>query len=362
MQARTYRVKAGDSLSSIAKHELGRAIFWPRIYAYNTSRDLPASHRLTHADRLRVGQTILLPPPEPAHSGSLNAKLRTGQPHARQATGPAVQATTEPAISQSPAAPSPATPAPSPPSPSAVAIGPDASDTTHVNSFPFKYDLSLIPEQKLDGGTFEATLKFQGSLVVWADKQIALATMTNKGLEVAAKSESDAAVVKLLTQSKVSWDRSANKVSFEDLMTTQAKGFPPSAVAVGIAMDSSNPVPAFRAKFTSEKLEGRIGQTLYIAQNLTITIDLRPKKDDDDITRRPNTAPATHPGWLASAVQSVERHGDQIAAGALVLGAGILIGAAVASNFVTFGADTPVDLPAGAGAAAMLRAAGALAQ
>ena len=360
MQAKTYRVKIGDSLSSIAKHELGREVFWPRIYAYNTSKALPASQRLTHADRLRVGQVILLPPSEPAQSGTIAAKLRTGQPHTLQATRPAVQATTKPVSGQLPSSPSPATPSSQPQSPPGPVA--DASETTHVNSFPFKYDLSLIPEQKLDGGTFEATLKFQGSLVVWVDKQIPLATMTNKGLEIAAKTETDSIVVKLLTQSKVSWDRSANKVSFEDLMTTQAKGFPPNAIAVGIAADSLNPVPAFRAKFTSEKLEGRVGQALYIAQNLTITVDLRPKKDDDDITRRPNAAPAVHPGWLSSAVQSVERHGNQIAAGALVLGAGVLIGAAVASNFVTFGLDTPADVPAGLGAAAMLRTAGALVQ
>ncbi len=358
MQARAYRVKAGDSLSSIAKHELGRAVFWPRIYAYNNRSALPASRRLVHADRLRVGQTIFLPPTEPAQSGTITAKLQTGQPHSQQATRPAVQPTTK-AASNSPTSErsTAATPSSSQPQQAPEA---DSSETTHVNSFPFKYDLSLIPEQKLDGGTFEATLKFQGSLVVWIDRQIPLATMTNKGLELAAKTDSDSAVVKLLTQSKVSWDRSANKVSFEDLMTTQAKGFPPSAVAVGIAVDSLNPVPAFRAKFASDKLEGRIGQSLYIAQNVTVTIDLRPKKDDDDITRRPNAAPVARPGWLVGAARAIEQHGNQIAAGALVIGAGILIGAAVASNFVTLGADTPVDVPAGAGAAAMLRVAGAL--
>ena len=91
MQARAYRVKAGDSLSSIAKHELGRAVFWPRIYAYNNRSALTATRRLTHADRLRVGQTILLPPTEPAHTGTIAAKLQTGQPNAQQATRPAVQ-------------------------------------------------------------------------------------------------------------------------------------------------------------------------------------------------------------------------------------------------------------------------------
>ena len=370
MQGRTYRVKAGDSLSSIAKHQLGNAVFWPRIYAYNNRSSVPRDHRLPHADKLRVGQVLLLPPPEPPEHRHLNASLRSGQGHAKQATHPSIPATTVPASSAASAVhpTPPPTQTPSPrsegkplPASTPTANDPDTSEKTQVNSFPFKYNLDLIPEQKLDGGSFEATLKFQGVLVVWIDKQIPLTTFTNKGAELAAKSESDMVVGRLLTQTKVSWDRSSNKVSFEDLMTTQAKGFPESTLAVGLAVDSLNPIPAFRAKFTAPKLEGRIGQSLYYAENVTVTLDLRPK-NDDDITRRPNLAPARQPSWASGALQSVRKHGLEIAAGTLILGAVVLAGAAVASNFVTFGTDTPVDIPAFAGSAAMISAASRLTQ
>lgn len=124
-------------------------------------------------------------------------------------------------------------------------------------------------------------------------------------------------------------------------MTTKAKGFPENTLAVGLVVDSLNPIPAFRAKFTAPKLEGRLGQTIFLTENLVVTLDLRPKDDDDDITRRPNLVPARQPSWASNAMQTVRRHSGEIAAGALILGAGLLVGAAVASNFVTFGTDTP---------------------
>ena len=51
---RTYTVKAGDSLSKIAKHEYGDATEWKRIYEAN--RD-----QIKNPDRIHPGQTLKLP-------------------------------------------------------------------------------------------------------------------------------------------------------------------------------------------------------------------------------------------------------------------------------------------------------------
>jgi nucleoid-associated protein YgaU len=51
----TYTVKAGDSLSKIAKHELGDANAWKRIFEEN--RDV-----LDDPDKIFPGQTLKLPP------------------------------------------------------------------------------------------------------------------------------------------------------------------------------------------------------------------------------------------------------------------------------------------------------------
>ena len=51
----TYRVQKGDSLSKIAKQELGDANAWKRIFEAN--RDV-----LDDPDKIQPGQTLKLPP------------------------------------------------------------------------------------------------------------------------------------------------------------------------------------------------------------------------------------------------------------------------------------------------------------
>ncbi len=52
--ARSYTVKAGDSLSKIAKHEYGDAAAWPKIFEAN--RDI-----IKNPDLIHPGQTLKLP-------------------------------------------------------------------------------------------------------------------------------------------------------------------------------------------------------------------------------------------------------------------------------------------------------------
>ena len=51
---KTYKVKAGDSLSGIAKSKLGDATRWPELFVLNRAR-------IRHRDRLTVGQVLTLP-------------------------------------------------------------------------------------------------------------------------------------------------------------------------------------------------------------------------------------------------------------------------------------------------------------
>ena len=352
MHGRSYRVKPGDSLSSIAQRQLGKASFWPRIFVHN-NRSWSVSRRIADPDMLQVGQVIELPPSEPPSHPRTHHALQSGARHRQQLTRPSIMALTRPAAT-TPAAPARrAAPA--------QILAATGSSQTRINSFPIKYSLDLIPEQSFEGPNFEASLKFQGSIVIWADTQLPVLTFTDKGAELAAKRETDAVLGKLLGQTKISWDEKAKKVSFEDLPTTQAKGMPPSVTAVGVAADSSNPIPALRAKFVSAQLQGRLLRHLFIAENMTVIIDIRPRGGDDDITRRPNPGVAVRPApaparqhWYDSTVSFLDRNGRVIEAGVLVLGAAVVVTAAVGSNFVTFGADTPVDVPAAALAGAMV--------
>jgi LysM repeat protein len=58
--ARTYTVRRGDTLASIAQSQLGNERLWPAIFAHNRDREQPDGGRLTDPDLLRTGWTLEL--------------------------------------------------------------------------------------------------------------------------------------------------------------------------------------------------------------------------------------------------------------------------------------------------------------
>ena len=52
--------------------------------------------------------------------------------------------------------------------------------------------------------------------------------LTNKGAEAAAKHETDGVFTNLIQDEKISWEPGSNKASFEDMLTLNAHGAPPS--------------------------------------------------------------------------------------------------------------------------------------
>ena len=374
MQGHRYRVKKGDSLSSIAASELGNAGRWPRIFAYNNRRDVVAytRHGLSDPDKLAIGQLLLIPPPEHVHGHVSHIADRR---HPRQATRPKVAKQTKKAVEHAqaglPKAPSTAAPTTrtasqpsSTPTPTPGAPGP-----TTVNSFPIKYKLDVIPKQTIEGPNYIATLKFEGAVTIWLDKQIPVVTLTNKGVEAAAKHETDGVFANLIQNEKISWEPGSNKASFEDMMTVNAHGSPPSLSSVGMAVESDNPIPAMRFKFATPTLQGKLGRHLYVAENFTVTVDLRPKPNDPDITRRPDPVRVTPavPVPAAQPEQWWQKAGHWAWDHKVEIGVAVVVTAVIASNFVTAGADTEADPAVAAWAARALqasqaaRAAGSLA-
>jgi hypothetical protein len=336
VQGNRYIVKPNDSLWSIAQSQLGAGVLWPRIFVYNTRPEVTAvTHtRLKSPNLLQIGQTLLIPLPD-----RINPRGTPGT-HPAQITRPAPTANTAKAGTTQAA-----------PKPAASVPGVQASsDSTRVNSFPFKYTLDQLPPIKLESGAAEIEIKFAGSVTIWADEQIPILTYTNKGAEIAAKQETDGALAKLLSDTQVSWDSKSNKVEFEDMLTINAKGAPPSLNSIGVAMSSEDGMPVIRAKFKSPELKGKYLKFLYVSPELTITIDIKLKPDDPKITRQ--AQPVSEPAWYAGSVHFVAKYGLYIAGGALAT-------AVVVSNFVTLGADTPVDIPAPAAVTGIFAAAAA---
>ncbi len=332
---------ANDSLWSIAQSQLGAGVLWLRIFVHNTRPEVVAvTHRaLKTPNSLVIGELLLIPMPD-----RLNPRGRPGV-HPAQTTHPSPTAATAKAATVA-SAPQPPVPSPSAhAAQSALA----ASGSGRINSFPFKYTLDKVPPIKLESAVAEIEVRFEGSVTIWADEQIPVLTYTNKGAELAAKQETDTALAKLLSDTQVSWDRATNKVEFENMLTIHAKGMPPSLTSIGVAAGSDSPMPSIRAKFTSPEMKGKYLKFLYVAPELQIIVDIRPKPQDPEITRQAQPSSS----WSEAPLHFIAKYG-------LYVAAGVIATAVVASNVVTLGADTPLDVPAAAGVTGMLAAAAAM--
>ena len=99
------------------------------------------------------------------------------------------------------------------------------------------------------------------------------------------------------------------------------------------------------------------------------TVDLRPKPNDLDITRRADPARVASPVHVGQRAPEpwYARTGHWVWDHKVDIGVGVVVTAVLASNFVTAGADAEADVPVAAWAARTLqaaqaaRAAGALA-
>jgi LysM domain len=368
MGVEVYTIKPGDSLSAIAQRHLGRASLWPQIFAYNATRRHGRVATLKDPNKLHVGQRIYLPPRISEYPPHLPNHLVYRHP--AQVTRPSVNAVTDAAVKTA----VPRIQIPSPPQtpsrpPKLVALS-GSRGTTHLNSFAFKYNLDLLPDIRGESPEFEFQAKFTGQIYIWLDKQIDLLTFTNTGFELAAKSHTDTALGQLVNSGKVTWNTTTNRVTYENLMTTNAVGAPPNLVSVGVAMDSGNPMPAIRAKFTSPRLAGRLPPSiLYVAETITITLDVRKKMNKptgpDAVASRSFATVAPPANNFATVAPPQGQPGVVVATTAgsdkawwdrpsiLLPGAAILVAATLASNVVTWGADTEVDPAAFAAASAM---------
>ncbi len=169
MSIRRHRVRAGDSLSSIAQHELGHARYWPQLFAFNTGIAARITRPLTDPDRILVGQEIAIPPRVASHQPHLRRLLAYRHPDQR--THPRVALRTAPATEPG----------------SAPLVAIRGASGTRVNSPAFKFNLALYPPVERGTPAFDYTMKFEGQIILWLDKQVDLLTFTDKGIELADK-------------------------------------------------------------------------------------------------------------------------------------------------------------------------------
>ncbi len=356
MSVQIHVVRKGDTLWSLARHFYGQGHFWPGIFVANAIRHQSWPATLTDPNRLYPGQRLIIP-----RRGAL-ARLRR---HPAQRTFPHVAAPAaahphSPLALRQAVVPAPLTGPPKP-----------ALDLTHVNSIPFKYELDLLPPIKAENAEFTWESSYKGQIYIWVDKQITTANITQKGVEMIAKQETDTVLGKLVNSGKITVDWVNKKVGYENLITMNARGAPPSQVQTGVYIDTTNPNPALRVKFTWPQLMGPLApHYLFISTNLQVVVDIRKKLNPPegpqaqrapapnlamgaDPVAAPNLAMGASPTMgpaplVASAAESDRPWWDRKSI--LYTGAAIIVAASIATDIITLGLDAEKDPFAGAAA------------
>ena len=371
MSVRWHSVRRGESLSSIAQHELGHARYWPQLFAFNTGIAARTARPLTDPDNILIGQQIAIPPRVASHAPYLRRRLAYRHPDQR--THPRVAARTLPAVRPDTA---PIVAA----NHGAAARG---ASGTRVNSPAFKFNLALCPPVERSTPGFDYTMKFEGQIILWLDRQVDLLTFTDKGIELADKRIAGDGLSQLLTSEKVTFDQVSRKLTYESLLTTRSGGVL-NPLSMGIVADSSDPRPAFRFKCTSPKLDGSLHVAghfaptmLWVAENLTITLDVRPNapqgpdgrtqqtianptlpNSNQRLVANPTLPFAGNTNLSAGSVPTdASGHSWWQSPIALYATAAVITGAVLASNVVTWGADAEFDPAVFGAVAGLVRAA-----
>ncbi|HTH98433.1 MAG TPA: LysM peptidoglycan-binding domain-containing protein [Stellaceae bacterium] len=378
-----HKVKAGDTLWSIAKRHYGAGHVWPSIYIYNNS---PAVKRqrgnrgIVNPNLIHPGEVVYLPPigshlvndpairrqvteqmssakPGSTHPGSGHVPAATGTSHLGKPSPapvmpsfPRPMGPTSPNIGNAPStAPGRVANSNGPAGhtiPHPVASQPHT--TPHVDNpaehlmvkgFAYAYRLDDLPLVTQHYPGFTVTIKMQGVIAIQADDKTALVTYSQKDVQLQARKEADSVYGQLLSDQKVTWDRAKNAVNFECVLTTRANAH---AVSTAISAAVSNGKPVIRSIITFPKMSGMLAKHTWGTAEFKVVLEISP----DPETRGPAPAPVTAPAPAPSHFHMPEVHVSPQAQ--KVIGTVAVI--AVAAVVVWFA--WPVIAAYGAGAAA----------
>jgi len=155
---------------------------------------------------------------------------------------------------------------------------PSLKDLVSTTTVPFavSYELSQLPKAEIVYPGYSVTVKLSGRVSIQLAEQVSLRYITNKGLEVALRSRTDHILGQLVSETKAVYNPTTGAVTFTNRMISESRfaGAPKSAI--GIVLDSSNPIPALQAEIEYPEITGRVSGNLFVAQRLKITIEVRP--------------------------------------------------------------------------------------
>ena len=357
--AATHKVKSGETLWSISKQHLGAGHLWPAIYIHNNSPEVVRKRgkRLVNPNLIHPGDVIYLPP------------RKHGTPRLRiSAPPPPAPSTTKPED------PKPATSNRVEKVPLATrSAGHAANDNPAARVFvpdiPIKY---YFPDQVIYSAEitgWKITAKLVGSVMLQRTRKVPMVVYSNKGAELATKTEARYALSRLTAESKVTFDPSTGVAKFECSMTSRASVDAPGAKVTFIVTPNGTRIG--RASIAMPTLKGFVGLFAFVSGDLRADLEI----ESTDVNRNlpPNAAVkiASAPSATAVASQPTRLHpgaggpppmppsdgGQGIPAGTwLMVGAAFLVGVMIVQDLATAGVGIADNAAAIGMAAAMWRA------
>jgi hypothetical protein len=298
MTIQRYVVQKGDTLWDLAGRFLGSPEEWPRLYAYNNQPSVVrvTGRRIEDPDLIYAGQTLLLP-------------ILTGLPRPVPASAAKMRSIRQPAR---------------------------LKDKIHTTFVPFmvKYNLGDLLPIVYTGPAFNATIKLSGDLVITLGNMVPLSYVTNMGLEMNCKAQSDDVVSLLISEPDLSWDKRTNKISYSCNFVTKSATPNAPHTSIGVSVASDKPMPVLKAEICYPTLKGMIRGNSYLAMNVKAVVEIEPRANVEPHERIQTTAPVTVP--LSSKVGKWQ-----------IVGGFMLVGYSIAAFFSRryAGPVMPTELP-----------------
>jgi hypothetical protein len=184
-------------------------------------------------------------------------------------------------------------------------------------------------------------MKMTGDVILMTQRVYPAIYVTQRQeIEAQVVTQANHALGTLVSETRLLYDSKQNSLAYRSMLVSKSNMADAPTTAIGIQLDSKNPIPKLRFEFRFPKLSGSVASFSYSAVDVKVVVELTP-------TGNPPTGPSAQP---LRAPESSTRWDHVIGAG-LVAGAVVLVVGTLVEDFFTAGAGA-VDDPASFAAAA----------